>query len=141
MRKLRKFISSATTTLSLTIVSLAYGAPALAADEQINLNVPGEWANRVPKNIGLESLISGVIQFLLIAAAVFFFIYLLIGGIKWIMSGGDKGKIEIARGQITHALVGLLIVLGVWIINGVLKSMFGIDIISNIKLPKFTQTQ
>jgi len=121
------------------LVSLAYGAPVLAQNEQINLNVPGEWANRVPRNVGLQNLISGVIQFLLIAAAVFFFIYLLIGGIKWIMSGGDKGEIEKARGQITHALIGLLIVLGVWVINGVLKSLFGIDIISNINLPKFTQ--
>jgi len=121
------------------LVSLAYGAPVLAQNEQINLNVPGEWANRVPRNVGLQNLISGVIQFLLIAAAVFFFIYLLIGGIKWIMSGGDKAEIEKARGQITHALIVLLIVLGVWVINGVLKSLFGIDIISNINLPKFTQ--
>lgn len=138
MRKLRKFINTTATTLSLTMVSLVYGAPVLAAEEPINLNVPGEWANRVPKNVTLQRLISGVIQVLLIAAAVFFFIYLLIGGIKWIMSGGDKGQIEAARNQITHALIGLLIVLGVWIINGVLKSLFGIDIISNITLPNFS---
>jgi len=142
VRKLKKFISTTATTLSLTLVSLAYGAPVLAdldISEPINLNIPGEWANRVPKPTSVSRLISSTIQVLLIVAAVFFFIYLLIGGIRWIMSGGDKGNIEKARGQITHALIGLLIVLGVWIINGILASLFGIDIISNIKLPNFTQ--
>ena len=139
---MKKFITTTATTLSLALVSLAYGTPVFAqlnVSEPINLNVPGEWANRVPKVTSVSRLISSTIQLLLIVAAVFFFIYLLIGGIQWIMSGGDKAKIEAARGRITHALIGLLIVLGVWIINGILSSLFGIDIISNIKLPNFTQ--
>lgn len=123
------------------MVSLAYGAPVLAAldlDEQINLNIPGEWSNRVPKPTSLSQIISSTIQILLIVAAVFFFIYLLIGGIRWIMSAGDKAKIEAARGQITHAIIGLLIVLGAWLINGILASLFGINLLGKINLPTFT---
>ena len=52
---------------------------------------------------------------LVIAAIVFFFI-LVMGGVRWITSGGDKGKTEAARNQITAALVGLVIVFAAWAI-------------------------
>lgn len=136
---MKRLITRATASLSLMVASLFYGGPVLAQGESINLDVPTEWNNRVPKNITLQVFVSGIIQILLIAGAVFFFIYLIIGGIKWILSGGDKGQIEAARNQITHAIIGLLIVLGVWVINGILSSLFGIDILGNISLPKFNQ--
>lgn len=136
---MKRLITRATASLSLMVASLFYGGPVLAQGESINLDVPAEWNNRVPQNITLQVFVSGIIQILLIAGAVFFFIYLIIGGIKWILSGGDKGQIEAARNQITHAIIGLLIVLGVWVINGILSSLFGIDILGNISLPKFNQ--
>ncbi|MEK7112404.1 MAG: hypothetical protein AAB875_03680, partial [Patescibacteria group bacterium] len=64
---------------------------------------------------------------LVIAALVFFFI-LVIGGIRWIASGGDKAHTEAARSQITAALVGLVIVFAAWAIVQLINTFFGIDI-------------
>ena len=58
---------------------------------------------------------------------IFFFI-LVIGGIKWIASGGDKGATEGARNQITAALVGLVIVFAAWAIVQLIQVFFGVNI-------------
>ena len=64
---------------------------------------------------------------MVIAAIVFFFI-LVVGGIKWIASGGDKAKTESARNQITSALVGLVIVFAAWAIVALINVFFNINI-------------
>ena len=68
------------------------------------------------------------ISFVLIVAAIAFFFMLVLGGIKWITSGGDKGKTEAARNQITAGLVGLVIVFAAWAILKLVESFFGVSL-------------
>ena len=82
----------------------------------------------------LPSIISGLIRGALVVAAVVFFFILVIGGIKWIASGGDKGQTEGARNQITAALVGLVIVFAAWAIVALINTFFKVDIF-NLALP------
>lgn len=72
------------------------------------------------------NVIQGLISLVLVVAAVIFFFMLVIGGIKWIMSGGDKGQTESARNQITAALVGLVIVFSAWAILQLINSFFAV---------------
>ncbi|HAV15523.1 MAG TPA: hypothetical protein DCX25_04295 [Candidatus Pacebacteria bacterium] len=83
----------------------------------------------------LGLLFSRVLGIALIVAAILVFAYLVLGGIEWITSGGDKGKTEAARGKITAALVGLAIVAASYALMQVVAFLFGIDIfnLSNIK--------
>ncbi len=74
------------------------------------------------------SIVSGLIRAALVVAAVIFFFILVIGGIRWIASGGDKGATEAARSQITAALVGLIIVFAAWAIVYLINAFFGVDI-------------
>ena len=80
--------------------------------------------------LDVPGIISGLIRMTLVVAAVVFFFILVIGGIKWIASGGDKGQTESARNQITAALVGLVIVFAAWAILALIKTFFGVDIFS-----------
>jgi hypothetical protein len=103
----------------------------LAQDATINLAPKGaDFANIAPERLTITSLISGLITFALVIAAIVFFFMLVIGGIRWIMSGGDKGQTEAARNQITAALVGLVIVFSAWAIAQLVKAFFGVDIFS-----------
>lgn len=61
---------------------------------------------------------------LLIIAIVLAVILFLIGGIQFIMSGGDKEKLASAKKRIMTALIGLLIVLSAWAISGLLREFF-----------------
>ena len=80
--------------------------------------------------ITVPSLVSGGIRLVVIVAAIIFFFILVIGGIRWIASGGDKAQTEAARNQITAALVGLVIVFAAWAILALIKTFFGVDVFS-----------
>ncbi len=81
---------------------------------------------------GLEAVIkvvSSVIGFMTVAASIWFLFQLIIGGISWVTSGGDKNNIENARNRITHAFIGLIIVVAGWGILALAGTFFGYDIL------------
>lgn len=80
------------------------------------------------------SLISGILGLLLVVAGLASFFYFLIGGIRWITSGGDKTAVESARQQILNALVGLIIVFSTWAVMSFIFKFLGMDF-PNFKLP------
>jgi len=105
----------------------------LLADTPINLNSGvGSFGNAA--QITPASLVRGVVLLLLVGAAIIFFIMLLVGGVKYILSGGDKGKTEAARGQITAALIGLVIVFAAWAILQLMSSLIGVDL-NTLQIP------
>lgn len=83
-------------------------------------------------------LISKIIVIILIIAVIISLVFLIIGGIKWILSGGDKAGVEAARNQVVAAIVGLIIAFLAFFIIQVVAGLFGINV-SNLTLPKLTQ--
>jgi hypothetical protein len=64
------------------------------------------------------------------------FFFLILGGIQWITSGGDKAGMEAARNKIKHAIVGLIIVGAAWAIMILVQNFLGVTIIgSSFSLP------
>lgn len=59
-----------------------------------------------------------------------FLLYLVWGGIEWMMAGGDKGKIEVAQNKITNALIGLALLVGSFSISLFIQGAFHINILS-----------
>jgi len=101
----------------------------------INLQ-PGGIASTI-QGFTIGNIISTGLQLVLIVAAIIFFIMLVVGGIRYIASGGDKGATEAARGQITAALIGLVIVFAAWAIASLVGSIFGFSIF-NFTVPSIT---
>lgn len=108
--------------------------------------LPGQTIDLQPTNsqfsplgdITVPGIISAAIKLTLVVAALVFFFMLVVGGIKWILSGGDKAQTEAARNQITAALVGLVIVFAAWAIVQLVQAFFGINILS-LTIPTATQ--
>ncbi len=100
----------------------------LAQGGTINLQ-PGQGLATNLEGLTISQLVGGVIILLLIGAALIFFFMLLLGGIKYITSGGDKAQTEAARGQITAALIGLVIVFAAWAIVNLIQIFFGVNIL------------
>ncbi len=85
----------------------------------------------------IGTLISALVGTILIVAALLAFLYLILGGISWITSGGDKAAMETARNKITHAIVGLIIVGAAWAIMILIQNFLGVTIIGGaVNLPK-----
>jgi|SRR3989338_4430185 len=78
----------------------------------------------------IVKVIRGAIQFILVVAFVLAFIFLIIGGIRWIVAGGDEKGVAGARGMITAALIGLVIVLVAYAIIRLVETFFEVTIIS-----------
>lgn len=76
------------------------------------------------------NLIQKAIQIILLVAFVLSFIFLLIGGIKWITSGGDEKGVASARNTITAALIGLVVVLMAFALIKLVETFFGISILT-----------
>lgn len=128
---MKKYLETAKSYVSYAPLLVA---PVFAQDDIINLAPTGPFADL--QNLTIPGLISTAISFLFIIAAVVFFFVLVIGGIRWITSGGDKANTEAARGQITSGLIGLVIVFSAWAIVTLLETFFGIAIFkSGIPIP------
>ena len=105
---------------------------AFAADPNITLNQPA-----IIKISDLGQLISALVGTLLIISALLAFFFLILGGIQWITSGGDKAGMEAARNKITHAIVGLIIVGSAWAIMILVQNFLGVTIIGGqLDFPK-----
>jgi hypothetical protein len=76
-----------------------------------------------------------IINAVFVIAVIVALAYLIYGGIRWIMSQGDKSKVQDARNHIIAAVIGLIIVfLAYFIINIILGVFLGINI-SQLELP------
>lgn len=96
----------------------------------IDLGSQGE-QGAVTALTGITKVISAIIGIMTVAAAVWFIFQFLVGGLNWITSAGDKAKLEDARNRITHAFIGLIIVIAGWAILALAGQFFGFDILIN----------
>src|SRR6266404_4406278 len=84
-------------------------------------------------NIG--AIVGAAVEFVLIIAVIIALFFLILGGIRWITSGGDKAKVESARGTIIAAIIGLVIAFLAFFVLSLALSFFGLSL-TNLQLPK-----
>ncbi len=76
----------------------------------------------------LGGLVSAFLPVIISISGLALFAYLLMGGLKYITSGGDEKAVAEARKIITNAVVGMLIVfVAFWIIR-ILETVLGLEI-------------
>lgn len=101
---------------------------AMAASGSFSVNIGDETKSRVAINDSLGSFVSRSFSAVILVAGLATFMYLVYAGLQWIMSGGDKGKLEDARSKITNGIIGLAIVASAWAIYLLIDYFFGIGI-------------
>lgn len=68
-------------------------------------------------------------------------IFFIWGALEWITSGGDKGHLENARNRLTQSALGMIILVGSFVLIGFLSQLFFGDSfqVLNINLPNAIQ--
>ena len=90
-------------------------------------------------SVSFQQLLSNGINLIFAVAAILALVFLIIGGVKWLTSQGEKEAVNKARETIVAAVVGLVIIfLSYLIINFVLNLFVGASL-NNLQLPKLTQ--
>ncbi|HET7098622.1 MAG TPA: hypothetical protein VFI61_00070 [Patescibacteria group bacterium] len=82
-----------------------------------------------------STIIPNAIMLAFIIGSLVFFFMLVMGSIQWITSGGDKQKLESARGRITSALIGIVLLFASFAIIKLIENFFGIQILTLDILP------
>lgn len=84
------------------------------------------------KSIGgydVFGLVHTGIAWAFIVAALLSIIFVFVGGISFILSGGDEAKVKQAVGTIRYAIIGLVItILAITIVN-LVGRIFGVDLV------------
>ena len=84
--------------------------------------------------ITFEALISSAVNLVLIVASILFVFNFLIGGIKFMLSGGNKEKRDSAKRQLMNAILGIIIIFSSWAVLGFVGEFFGVDF-STFQIP------
>lgn len=94
----------------------------------VNPLIPAE-LSQLDGSTFLQKFLNLGITLALVLGSIYFFFMVLLGGIGWISSSGDKAKLESAQKQLTNAFIGLVILLGSFAIIKLIEFLFGINII------------
>lgn len=86
------------------------------------------------------TIVGNVITILLILAIIIALLFLIYGGIKWVLSGGDKTAVEGARNHIIAAIVGLVIALLAFFIVQFALGLFGLSGVKDFTIPSLTNS-
>jgi len=80
----------------------------------------------------LQIFIRNALMVFIVFGAFFIVIYIVIAGIQWIMSGGDKNKLAAARGRLTWAIIGFIVILSSFFIINAIGYLFKVDLLKLI---------
>lgn len=119
---MKKHLKALTATGSA--VAMYLSSAVVAGVHAANIGTPVVAPAGYATDIG--KLISFVLRVVLAIGALLVFGFLVMGGIEYITSGGEKGKTESARNKITAAIVGLIILAASWAILNLALSFLGL---------------
>lgn len=75
------------------------------------------------------------IQVAILATIIITLLFFIRGGVNWVMSKGDKEKLQKARERLQYSIIGLVIVFLSFLAVNILGSVFGIDLLGLLKSP------
>lgn len=125
---MKKLLSFAHALLALTAVSFGL-APQVSAQQPAGLYNPATGrlntdTTAASTGITFVSYFITIWQALITVGGLLVIIYFLWGAIEWITAGGDSGKVGKARDKITQAVIGLVLLVGSFVIIAFLGGLF-----------------
>lgn len=84
------------------------------------------------QNYEIVEIINKGLAYAIIIAGLLSVVFIFIGGISFILSGGDEGKIKQAVSTIRYAIIGLIVTVLSVVIVGTVGKALGLDIVKYI---------
>ncbi len=78
----------------------------------------------------LEAIISEFLGLITVVAGVAVLFYFVTGALNWVSAGGDEGKIQKARDQMTQAVIGMVVIVAAYGIIGLVSNFLGLNLLN-----------
>ena len=119
-----------------TVVALLYSAsPALAQTTDWSGVCVGGSDKDVATIQGLECLIANVFTVIITLIGLAAFVMLVVGSVRWLISGGNSSNIEKAKNTMTYAVIGIVVALSAFVVINLISGFTGIEAIKTFMIP------
>jgi len=85
------------------------------------------------------SIVGAIVQLIFVVAVIVALLYLVYGGFRWLVSGGDKSQVAAAREHLVAAIIGLVIIFLSYFILNLLLTFFRIGSLNTLTIPTIPQ--
>ena len=75
-----------------------------------------------------ECIVENLLRHAVRLGGVVAFVFLVIGGFKWLTAGGDAKKVESAKQTLTYAVAGVVLLVLIWFIMLFIENFTGVDV-------------
>ena len=82
----------------------------------------------IPTIQGIEGIVTSILNVIVPLVGAILLMMLIVGGFQYITSGGEADQATKARKTLTAALLGLLVVLGAWLIIKLIEEFTGLNL-------------
>lgn len=83
---------------------------------------------------GFECIFYNILQVIVFVAGIAFFVMFIYGGYQYLFSSNDPKKTATAASTLTMAIIGVIGVIGSWLILSLITKFTGVDV-TNFKIP------
>jgi len=111
------------------MIFFAQAAPAVNFSELENQLKKAFPQAKFGVNTTIGDILSALFPYLFVLAGLILFLYLIIGGFELLTSAGSPKAVESAKGKITNAFIGFIIIfIAYWLVQ-ILEIVLGITIL------------
>ncbi|OGG09503.1 hypothetical protein A2154_02285 [Candidatus Gottesmanbacteria bacterium RBG_16_43_7] len=82
----------------------------------------------------LEPLFANVVTALVSFIGLVLFIMLIVGGYNYLFAGGDAKKMEKAKGTLSAAVIGLVVIVAAWLIILLIINFTGLEVLRHFNI-------
>lgn len=90
--------------------------------------------------VGISRVLSNIIVLIYMVSSVIFVFMVIISGLQWILSGGDKEAVAGARKRLTYAIIGIVFLALAFILLKTFGQVTGFEFFGGQNLPVPTPT-
>jgi len=84
---------------------------------------------------GLECLIANLFTVIITLIGLAAFVMLIVGSVRWLMSGGNSSALDKARNTMTYAIIGIVVALSAFIALNLIAGFTGVDTVLEFRIP------
>jgi hypothetical protein len=107
---------------SIGIVKVQAAGKITDAKNNVTVTSKIGYGDKGLENTNLQSIVGAIIRGVLTLVGALFLVLIVYGGYNWMVDRGDSERVKIAKDTITRAIVGLIIVMGAYVITGFILS-------------------